>query len=82
MPHWNTKVYRLPKYRFSLTIHSMIVEKDSKMTAADYILLIVEHMVNQGIDDAEAFADYLQELPTMTMQELADQLEILEKLAQ
>jgi hypothetical protein len=51
------------------------------MTAADYILLIVEHMVNQGIDDAEQFAEYLQELPTMTMQELADQLEILEKLA-
>jgi hypothetical protein len=51
------------------------------MNKADYILLIVEHMVNQGIDDADQFLEYMQELPTMTMQELADQLEILENLA-
>ena len=51
------------------------------MNKADYILLIVEHLVNQGVEDADQFAEYLVDLQTMTMQELADQLAIVEKLA-
>lgn len=52
------------------------------MTKNDYILLIIEHMVNQGIDDADNFVFYITEmLPKMSMQDLADQLEIVEKLA-
>ena len=50
------------------------------MNKADYILLIVEHLVNQGIEDAEQFAEYLVDLQTMSMQDLADQLSIVERL--
>jgi hypothetical protein len=50
------------------------------MNKADYILLIVEHLVNQGVEDADQFAEYLVDLQTMSMQDLADQLEIVERL--
>lgn len=51
------------------------------MNKADYFTLIVEHMVNQGIDDQDQFMEFVTEiLPKMTMQELADQLETLESL--
>lgn len=52
------------------------------MNKADYIVLIIEHMVNQGIEDNDQFVDYVVNmLPNMSMQELADQLEIVESLA-
>ena len=50
------------------------------LTREDTIALIVEHMVNQGIDDSEQFTDYLAELLTMDMDELANQLDIVEEL--
>lgn len=51
------------------------------MEKADYFTLIVEHMVNQGIEDQEQFMFFVTEmLPKMSMQQLAEQLEILENL--
>lgn len=52
------------------------------MTKADYFTLIIEHMVNQGIDDQEHFFEYCTKvLPNMSMQALAYELEHFESLA-
>lgn len=52
------------------------------MSKSDYYLLIIEHMVAQGIEDSEQFMEFsTMILPMMSMQELAEQLEMLERLA-
>lgn len=51
------------------------------MTKADYIVLIIEHNVNLGINDNDEFVHYITNiLPNMTMQALAYELEDLENL--
>jgi len=51
------------------------------LSKADKVQLIIEHMVQQGVDDAEAFLEYLKELPTMSNAYLDEQLEYLEAKA-
>ena len=60
---------------------SMKFEKDSNMTKAETIELIIEHMENQGIEHEEQFQDFCQELQTMSQAELDEQLTIVEELA-
>jgi hypothetical protein len=59
----------------------MKFEKDSNMTKAETIELIIIHMENQGIEHPEQFEDFCQELQTMSQAELDEQLAIVEELA-
>lgn len=51
-----------------------------KLTRYDKVQLIIEHMVNQGIEDSEQFFDFLNSLMTYDDYDLNKQLEILENL--
>jgi len=49
------------------------------MKRNDYIALIIEHIVNQGYTDADAFVNYItNDLMKMNTEELADTLEEFE----
>ena len=52
------------------------------MKRNDKIQLIIEHMVNQGIEDSDGFVEYLQDLLGFSDSELDSQLAILEALAE
>ena len=51
------------------------------MKRNDKIQLIIEHMVNQGIEDSDAFVEFMQELLEFSDAELDSQLVTLENLA-
>lgn len=51
-----------------------------KLTRNDKIQLIIEHMVNQGIEDSDNFVDFLDDLMQFDDNGLDRQLEILESL--
>lgn len=53
-----------------------------KLSRYDKVQLIIEHMVNQGIEDSEQFFDYLESLLTFDDYDLDNQLSILENLAE
>lgn len=49
------------------------------MKRNDYIALIIEHCVNQGYTDADAFVNYItHDLVKMNKEELANELDLLE----
>lgn len=47
----------------------------------DKIQLIIEHMVNQGIEDSDGFVEFMQDMLGFSDTELDSQLAILEELA-
>ena len=51
------------------------------MKRNDKIQLIIEHMVSQGIEDSDAFVEFLEDLQGFSDAELDSQLAILEDLA-
>ncbi len=51
------------------------------MKRNDKIQLIIEHMVNQGIEDSDAFVEFMQDLLGFSDAELDSQLVTLENLA-
>ena len=53
-----------------------------KLSRNDKIQLIIEHMVNQGIEDSDQFAEYLRWILLADDGELNEQLAILENLAE
>jgi hypothetical protein len=51
------------------------------MNKNDYIVLIISHMVNQGIDNSDNFVDYIEDMiKEYSIADLDKQLEKLEEL--
>lgn len=58
-----------------------MMNKQTQPSRADLITLIVEHMVNQGIEHPDLFVEFLEDLQCYSEDALYDTLANLETLA-